>query len=353
MRGGAFIFLALLGTSWVVARIGIVSITPSGQVIPAGAHQRPITQLSDTTTGPVHIVVRHSILTTHNQAVSTKTSSVAQMGAAVAVVAHSVSKRRRQRSIAPDKSTPLRISSAAQGISALPAAPDVPYSSPRGEGKRTRLFDVYAYSFWRRGNAPEGRPVNGQYGGSQSAIIANVPLLRFRTNQKVAQISLTGRYAVAHGASGEREFAAGLKWRPTSRVPIIVIAERRFRQDRSDAAAIFVAGGQSNVALPLDFSLDGYGQAGVVSGPSGGAFADVKLQTQRPVAQLGPTRVVAGAAIWAGGQEKILRADIGPSLAMDMPIGCAQFQLEGSWRFRLAGSADPGDGPAITLSTSF
>lgn len=353
MRGGAFIFLALLGTSWVVARVGIASITPSGQVIPAVPHNRPLTKLSVAAQSPVHIVVRHSILTPHEQAVSTRTSRVVQMKADGAVVAHSVSKRRRQRSIAPDKTTPLLTSSTAQGISSLLAAPDASYSSPRGEGKRTRLFDVYAYSFWRQGNAPGDGPINGQYGGSQSAIIANVPLLRFRTNQDVAQISVTGRYAVAHGVYGEREFAAGIKWRPAPRIPIIVIAERRFRQDRPDAVALFAAGGQSNVALPLDFSLDGYGQAGVVSGSSGGAFADISLQARRPVTEFGPARVVSGAAIWAGGQDKILRVDIGPSLAVDVPVGGAQFRLESSWRFRIAGSADPGDGPAITLSTSF
>jgi hypothetical protein len=43
------------------------------------------------------------------------------------------------------------------------------------------------------------------------------------------------------------------------------------------------------------------------------------------------------------------RADFGPSLAADIPAG--QFRLETSfdWRFRVAGGALPGSGPALTL----
>ena len=105
--------------------------------------------------------------------------------------------------------------------------------------------------------------------------------------------------------------------------------------------------------LPLNFRLDGFAQAGVVSGKSGGVFVDAILQAHRPVGKIGPTELSLSAGAWAGGQDEVLRVDIGPSLAADTPIGGARLRLEASWRLRVAGNAAPGNGPAITLSTSF
>lgn len=229
----------------------------------------------------------------------------------------------------------------------------LPFAPQRGAEAATRPFDVYAYSFWRRGNAQTGALGNGQYGGSQSAIIVNAPLLGFRADKATARLALTGRLAIAHGLPREREMAAGLKWRPLLDIPVTVIAERRLRQDRPDAFAFFVAGGQSELRLPMKFRLDGYGQAGVVSGKSGGAFVDAMLQARRPIAKIGPAILSAGAGAWAGGQDKLLRVDIGPSIAAEVPVAGARFRLEASWRLRVAGNANPGNGPAITLSTSF
>lgn len=63
--------------------------------------------------------------------------------------------------------------------------------------------------------------------------------------------------------------------------------------------------------------------------------------------------IVAGAGIWGGGQDDLFRVDAGPSLRADIATGRANFRLTADWRFRIAGKAEPGDGPAITLSTSF
>ena len=237
----------------------------------------------------------------------------------------------------------------------LPTGPDV-LSLDRGPPPNisaTHPFEVYAYSFWRRGTSAAGTLGNGQYGGSQSAVIAAIPILRFRGKPGLPRLSLTGRASVAHGRLRERELATGVRWRPVAPVPVHIIAERRFREDRPDAFAALVAGGQSDVKLPLGFRLDGYGQAGFVSGEGGGPFADVAVQAQRPIAKSGSASLSAGAGIWGGGQDNVMRIDVGPNIRTNIAAGGAQFQLDASWRFRIAGQAQPGNGPTVTLSTSF
>jgi hypothetical protein len=164
---------------------------------------------------------------------------------------------------------------------------------------------------------------------------------------------MAGRISVAHGSVRERELAAGVRWRPVARIPMQVIAERRFRENRPDAFAALVAGGQSGVKLPLGFRLDGYGQAGFVSGQGGGPFADVAAHAHRPIAQSQNASFAIGAGIWGGGQDNVMRIDVGPNIRANVTAGSALFQFDASWRWRVAGHAQPGHGPAVTLSTSF
>ena len=247
--------------------------------------------------------------------------------------------------------TPARISPPAF----LPTDPDVitPIAAPLPSATTPQGFEVYAYSFWRRGSSPAGTLGNEQYGGSQSAVIAAIPVLRFSGNPGHSRLSMAGRISVAHGSVRERELAAGVRWRPVARIPAQVIAERRFRENRPDAFAALVAGGQSGVKLPLEFRLDGYGQAGFVSGQGGGPFADVAAQAHRSIAQSQRASFAIGAGIWGGGQDNVMRMDIGPNMRANISAGSAVFQFDASWRVRVAGHAQPGDGPAVTLSTSF
>jgi hypothetical protein len=247
--------------------------------------------------------------------------------------------------------TQVRISPAAF----LPTDPDVatPIDAPRPNAAAPQEFEVYAYSFWRRGSSPTGTLGNGQYGGSQSAVIAAIPVMRFSGNPSLSRLSLTGRASVAHGSLRERELAAGVRWRPVARIPVQIIAERRFREDRPDAFAALVAGGRSGVKLPLGFRLDSYGQAGFVSGQGGGPFADVAAHAHRQIAQSQRASFAVGAGVWGGGQDNVMRMDVGPNIRANVTAGGALFQLDASWRVRVAGNARPGNGPAMTLSTSF
>ena len=234
-----------------------------------------------------------------------------------------------------------------------PPARVVPVSPPVGETLARRRFEIYAYSFLRQGAQPLAPLGSGRYGGSQSAILAAFPLLYFDTDGAVPRLSLVGRAAVAHDDGKERELAAGLRWQPVRDIPVHLTAERRFRHARPDAIALYAAGGKSGIALPLDFQLEGYAQAGFASGKQAGVFADFSARTDRQIASSGAAALAGGLGVWGGGQSGIMRVDIGPTLRADIAAGGARFRLAADWRFRLAGAAEPGNGPALTLSTSF
>lgn len=355
MQGRALGFLALLGTSWVAARIAIATVGASAQlpIVHAATKPRPtITNFESLAVvsrrrnrhGSVNAPAGHI-----SQSHATRPSNPTVKASSPSVPRHAGT----HAAPTPPFLSQLPFSRPDDGVRTPPTAAALSFVPQGSSAAKTRPFDVYAYSFWRRGNTPTGMLGNGQYGGSQSAIIVNVPVRRFGANNDATRLAVAGRLAVAHGALRERELSAGLKWRPSPTIPVSVTVERRFRVDRVDAFALFASAGQSNLMLPLKFRLDGYGQAGLVSGKSGGAFVDAILQARRPVGKIGPTGLSLGAAAWAGGQDDIFRVDIGPSLAADTPIGGTRLRLEASWRLRAAGNAAPGNGPAITLSTSF
>lgn len=349
MRGRAFASIALLCATWVAVRIAFTASTVGGANQPVhNANPAPVRTRS-TSNLPMHQAT--GFATTHQPKYSKRD---------VAALAWQPVKSRRMQVIpkqtdaAPillGANNPTRIAPPAF----LPAGPEVfsLITVPPRHASTAQPFEVYAYSFWRRGASPAGSLGNGRYGGSQSAVITAIPLLRFPREPGLSRLSLTGRVSVAHGRLRERELATGVRWRPVARLPVQVFTERRFREDRPDAFAALVAGGQSDVKLPLGFRLDGYGQAGVVSGEGGGPFADVAVQAHRPLAKSGRASLSAGAGIWGGGQDNVMRIDVGPNIRANVMAGGAQFQLDASWRFRIAGQAQPGNGPTVTLSTSF
>ena len=343
MRGRALASMALLCGTWVTARIAVTTMD-----IRAASQTGHGTYPNSVRMGSVPKLPSAQIVTRQSP----------RHGIAAPAVRHAPNIRTKI-ALEPEGTTPLFFSTDTQmriaPAALLPTGPDVvtPIDAPRPNAQAAQGFEVYAYSFWRRGSSPAGTLGNGQYGGSQSAVIAAIPVLRFSGNPGLSRLSIAGRVSVAHGSVRERELAAGVRWRPVARIPVQVIAERRFCDNRPDAFAALVAGGQSGVKLPLGFRLDGYGQAGFVSGQGGGPFADVAAHAHRPIAQSQRASFAVGAGIWAGGQDNVMRMDVGPNVRANVTAGDALFQLEASWRVRVAGHAQPGNGPAITLSTSF
>ncbi len=98
--------------------------------------------------------------------------------------------------------------------------------------------------------------------------------------------------------------------------------------------------------LPYHFSLDAYAQAGVVGINSRDLFADGAFTLMRPI--YGP--VSAGFGTWAGAQPGLYRVDAGPRLSVRVR---RNMRVDLDWRQRIAGNADPGSGPALTLAADF
>lgn len=355
MQGRAFGFLALLGASWVAARIAIATVVSPARLPIVDAATTPLPTIANFASLPTFITEGEHWISTNDPVKQTARSRAGRPNIFRAKAVSPVFRRQTDPTASPTTpfpgqrpfSTPDHNARTPLTVAALS------FATQGGVAAKTRPFDVYAYSFWRRGGAKTDILGSGEYGGSQSAIIADLPLLRFGKHRDMARLAVTARMAVAHGPHRERELAAGLKWRPSRDIPISVVAERRIRKDRSDAFAFFASGGRSDVPLPRTFKLDAYGQAGVVSGTSGGAFLDGMLQARRPAGKVGPAALLVGAGVWVGGQEDVLRVDIGPSLAARLPVAGAMFRVEASWRLRVAGNADPANGPAVSLSTSF
>ncbi len=220
------------------------------------------------------------------------------------------------------------------------APPSPYYVKPRAS--------VYGYNFWRRAGSVNGLAPASQYGGGQSGLIGT-----YRLGESENTLAILWRVSVAHARTAERELAVGIRWQPTNRLPVTLSAERRFRNDNQDSIALYIAGGKSDVPLVAKFKLDSYAQVGILIGALPDRFFDANVRVDRPVFNAAPLSISAGGGIWAGGQKSASRIDIGPSIRTDFDVSDVHFRLNMDWRFRVAGNASPGDGPAITLSTNF
>lgn len=223
----------------------------------------------------------------------------------------------------------------------------------KARSRSNPFAEIYAYSYWRWDANGSGLAAAGQYGGSQSGLIVTVPLRGLGLFRNGENLAVLFRAVVTPDSRADREVAAGLRWRPLRAVPVTVSAERRFRRVGPDRVAIYIAGGFDEIELPAKFNLDSYAQGGFVSGHGAGRFFDASARVYRPFFTERALSLKAGGGAWAGGQTGTSRLDIGPSVSAAVPLGSTRLRIDADWRFRIAGNAHPGNGPALTLSTSF
>ena len=234
----------------------------------------------------------------------------------------------------------------------VPSAPSPEFlsTSTTIAARNSKRLDVYAYSFIRPGASQDGMLASvPQYGGGQSGIIAAYRL----TNDSAPNIALLGRVSAAHSGTQPYEFAAGMRIKPLKSVPISLSVERRLRPGGKDVAAVYVAGSREDIRLPMQYSARGYAQAGFILGAQKDRFYDAGIRIDRPLLKGLGGQLHVGLGSWAGGQRGAGRLDIGPALRTEVKRGNIPLYLTADWRFRIAGSAAPGNGPAITLSSGF
>jgi len=87
-------------------------------------------------------------------------------------------------------------------------------------------------------------------------------------------------------------------------------------------------------------------QGGVVGLSSRDPFVDGSFTATRPVFR----NYALGFGVWGGAQPGAYRVDAGPRLSMKVRNN---IRIHADWRQRLAGKADPGSGPALTLAADF
>ena len=189
-----------------------------------------------------------------------------------------------------------------------------------------------------RGGAGAGRDPRRQPGRSAAAAPAR---RRLRAERPTLTLPLR--------RIGGAEAAAGLDWQPSARLPVHVLAERRqaLGGEGRSAFGLTLYGGLSR-DLPRGFRINAYGQAGLVGLRARDPFADGSVRVSAP---LGPIEIGGGA--WAAAQPGAARVDAGPSVSWRLPGRAAAIRLQADWRFRLAGEAAPGSGPALTLAADF
>lgn len=257
------------------------------------------------------------------------------------------------------------------GIPAPNAALPMPLPVPQAAPQPTRPGAVPvqslprwsgdAWLLWRPGsnlfNAPgAGLPgaivPSGFYGGSQAGAV-----LRYRLapdNDWRPTLYLRAASGV-EWPRGE-EAALGFAFRPLPKVPVAAMVEGRATRTLSGmvirpAAALVTE--LPPARLPGGLRGEAYLQAGYVGGRDATGFVDGQARIERPLVQLGRFRLRAGGGVWGGAQRGAQRLDIGPTATLELPLGGANSRLSADYRFRVAGRAAPGSGPAVTVSVGF
>jgi hypothetical protein len=239
--------------------------------------------------------------------------------------------------------------------------PPVTAPTKAGASVPKRRWSADGWLAWRNGGTgynlpgsglPGARLPIGTYGASQYGAV-----LRYRldpASRLRPTVYLRGTGSVDRPRY--QELAAGLSLRPFRTVPVAALAEvratRSFGETRVRPAVALTSELQP-FQLPLAARGEAYLQAGYVGGKGATAFIDGQLRIDRAVTGPGKFEIRAGAGAWGGAQEGARRLDIGPTVSLGLASDRSAARLSADWRFRVAGRAAPGSGPAITLSAGF
>lgn len=228
------------------------------------------------------------------------------------------------------------------------ARPPTPHWPTPAAGR----WSLSAYSYWRAAT-PEFVVLAGDrpatLGGSQTAVRADYRIDRDGRFRAFARLSAT---SVGRGGA---DLALGVAVRPLRELPIDVHIEHRLALAGSgrDRTLIYAAGGIDQQPLPHGFRLSAYGQGGLAGPRSPEAFVDAALAIQRPVIESRGFTLSLGAIVAGAAQSDVSRVDIGPRAAAHLPLLGQGASIALDWRERIAGTARPGSGVALTLAAGF
>lgn len=233
-----------------------------------------------------------------------------------------------------------RIASGAGG--GRPGSAPAVIPPPIASGKLDRL-QLSAWAHLRGNPVATGSLASGgMLGGSQAGA-----RLVYNFDRR---LGLSVRSSSPVGGSRGGEVAAGVRLTPFPSIPLSLTAERRQSVGRystgRDDFALFLEGGVYQRPLGWNLLLDAYAQAGVVGHRERDLFADGGFTLMRPLYG----RFSIGAGAWGGYQPGLYRVDAGPRLSARVR---PNIRVDFDYRQRLAGSAEPASGPAVTLAADF
>ncbi|WP_010414996.1 hypothetical protein [Citromicrobium sp. JLT1363] len=235
--------------------------------------------------------------------------------------------------------------------------------TPPGTGpvKPARKPDRWAVDAWlliREGSGPGRLAGTGpaSYGQDQAGAVVRYALAPGSALQPKAY----ARASKALVRGGETEIAAGASIALVQDPPLTIHGEARLTDrpgvagDRTELRpAVFVVTGFPRKELAGGLEADAYVQAGYVGGDFETGFVDGKASLEAPVLRSDAGNVTLGAGVWGGAQRDVSRLDVGPTASATVATGKATLRASVGYRFRIAGDANPGDGPALTLAASF
>lgn len=209
-----------------------------------------------------------------------------------------------------------------------------------------------AWAIMRAGNAKENLSSFGTLGGSQAGARAVRPIKNIARD---LSLSISARASMPLALRNGKEGAIGLSLNHQGRLAKELAVERRIAFDRGgkDATAIFAAGGITHLPVVKSVSLDSYAQAGIVGLKSKTGFVDGAATLQHDIGKRPKAHLSAGLGLWGGAQPGVARIDLGPASTLILRSSNAALRISASWRFRVAGRARPGSGPAISVATDF
>ncbi|PAX07892.1 hypothetical protein [Sphingomonas lenta] len=219
----------------------------------------------------------------------------------------------------------------------------IPQIAPNQPGASRWGGSVWAIA---RPSGPAGGLGSSQLGGSQAGARVTYALGAAR------RVALVGRVATPLEGRG-REAALGVELRVPG-AAIRLFAEQRFALDdgaRGGPSAGIIAGVDRK--LGAGFRLEAYGQAGAIERDGVEGFADGAARLTHGLDDTGGVAVDVGAGAWGGAQRGAERVDVGPTVGVSLPVGGRRIRATLDYRWRVAGLARPGSGPALSLGTDF
>lgn len=226
-------------------------------------------------------------------------------------------------------------------VAAAVLPPQVPVLTPSPVRRR---WTGSAWLAFRPGQGIGVAPTAGQLGGSQYG----VRLVRVLDAER--KVAVFGRVTGPLRGFGA-EAALGLEWRPLA-APVRIAIEQRFGLDgtRGGPGIGVVTGLDREIA---GFRLETYGQAGVILRERAEPYADGALRLTRAVTIGGRAVPAIGIGAWGAAQRGARRLDIGPTVVAGLTIDGLRARIALDWRQRVAGTARPGSGVALTLGSDF